>query len=126
MYEEELGQVIISSANVMNIKLYYHLTKMKQFEGGVVASRKFIADELNMSAQYTHTAFNWLIENHFITKRKFQGQTQFILHKISEMTSNKPAETVEKVDQPKENPQPRQEIVRKGGKTITRMIVEGF
>ena len=117
MYEEELGQVIMSSANVMNIKLYYHLTKMKQFEGGVVASRKFIADELNMSAQYTHTAFNWLIENHFITETKFQGQTQFILNHVS---SEKPVEkTVEKPEVTK----PKPTIVKKGGKTITRFEI---
>ena len=46
------------------------------------------------------------------------------------MTSNKPAEIVEKIEKPKElNPeinQPKQEVIRKGGKTITRMMVEGF
>jgi len=125
MYEEELGQVIMTSSNVMNIKLYYHLTKMKQFEGGIVASRKFIANELNMSAQYTHTAFNWLIENHFITERKFQGQTQFILHKIVEMTNNKPSEQAEKVEK-QENNQPKPTVIRKGGKTITRMEIPDF
>ena len=122
MYEKELNQLIKLAPNVSTIRIYNMLINMEQFKGGVMVSRKYVAEELNLSIPYTHKIFDWLIKADFIKENQINGYTQIILNKLDE-SDNK---TVEKVEQPKENPQPRQEVVRKGGKTITRMMVEGF
>ena len=88
------------------------LINMEQFKGGVLVSRRYVAEELNLSVSHTHKAFDWLIKADFIKENQINGYTQIILNKLDE-SENK---TVEKVEQPKENPQPRQEVVRKGGK----------
>ena len=87
-----------------------------------MVSRRYVTEELNLSIPYTHKIFDWLIKADFIKENQINGYTQIILNKLDE-SDNK---TVEKVEQPKENPQPKQEVIRKDGKTITRMMVEGF
>lgn len=122
MYEKELNQLIKLAPNVSTIRIYNMLINMEQFKGGVLVSRRYVAEELNLSIPYTHKIFDWLIKADFIKENKLNGYTQIILNKLDE-SDNK---TVEKVEQPKENHQPKQEIIKKGGKTITRMMVEGF
>ena len=122
MYEKELNQLIKLAPNVSTIRIYNMLINMEQFKGGVMVSRKYVAEELNLSISYTHKIFDWLIKADFIKENQINGYTQIILNKLDE-SDNK---TVEKVEQPKKNTQPRQEVIRKGGKTITRMMVKGF
>ena len=122
MYEKELNQLIKLAPNVSTIKIYNMLINMEQFKGGILVSRKYVAEELNLSIPYTHKIFDWLIKAEFITETKINGYTQIILNKLDE-SDNK---TVEKVEKPKENHQPKQEIIRKGGKTIVRTMIPDF
>ena len=122
MYEKELNQLIKLAPNVSTIRIYNMLINMEQFKGGVMVSRKYVAEELNLSISYTHKIFDWLIKADFIKENQINGYTQIILNKLDE-SDNK---TVEKVEQPKENSQPRQEVVRKGGKTVIRTMIPDF
>lgn len=119
MYDEELNEIINKASNVVVIKVYNKLIRTEQLKGGIIISKKYIAEELNLSEQSVRNAIRLLKDDGYITETKFQGQTQFILNHL---TKEKPAESVEKV----EKPQPKQEVIRKGGKTVTRMMVEGF
>ena len=122
MYNKEFDRLIELAPNIATIRVYHKLMKMEPFKGGIVTSKKFIADELNLSSQYVGKVFEWLIKSNFVIETTLNGQTQFILNKLEESTNNDSA----KVEQKQENHQPKQEIIRKGGKTVTRMMVEGF
>lgn len=121
MFDEELNRIINDSKNIVIIKVYNKLIRMEKLKGGIISSKKFIADELNISSQSVANAIKWLRGSGYVTETKFQGQTQFILnHVASEKTTEKPTEPAEKVEQPKVNNQPKPTVIRKGGKTITR------
>ena len=122
MYEKELNQLIKLAPNVSTIRIYNMLINMEQFKGGVMVSRKYVAEELNLSIPYTHKIFDWLIKADFIKENQINGYAQIILNKLDE-SDNK---TVEKVEHPKENHQPRQEVIRKCGKTIIRTMIPDF
>ena len=116
MYEKELNQLIKLAPNVSTIRIYNMLINMEQFKGGVIVSRRYVAEELNLSIPYTYKIFDWLIKAEFIKETKINGYTQIILNKFDE-SDNK---TEEKVEQPQKNSQPKPTVIRKGGKTITR------
>ena len=122
MYSKELDRLIEMAPNIGTIRLYNKLIKMEQFKGGVMVTRKYLAEELNLSQPYVSDIIRWLIKAEFIKENILNGQTQFILNKLDESTNN----DCVKVEHKQENHQPKQEIIKKGGKTITRMMVEGF
>ena len=120
MFDEELNKIINDSKNIVTIKVYNKLIRMEELKGGIISSKKFIADELNISSQSVANAIKWLKGSGYVTETKFQGQTQFILnHILSEKSPPKPTEK----DEQKENTQPKSTIVKKGGKTITRFEI---
>ena len=96
---------------------------MTKFEGGVLINRKFIADELKLPGTSFLRAINWLIENKYLTETTSNGFSKFIINvenkQIDEVNSKEESKEIEKS-------QPKQEIIRKGGKTITRMMVPDF
>ena len=122
MYNKEFDRLIELAPNIATIRVYHKLMKMEPFKGGIVTSKKFIANELKLSSQYVGKVFEWLIKSNFVIKTTLNGQTQFILNKLEESTNDESS----KIEHKQENHQPKQEVVRKGGKTITRMMVEGF
>ena len=122
MYNKEFDRLIELAPNIATIRVYHKLMKMEPFKDGIVTSKKFIADELKLSSQYVGKVFEWLIKSNFVVETTLNGQTQFILNKLEESTNDNSL----KIEQKQENNQPKQEIIRKGGKTITRMMVEGF
>jgi len=123
MYEEELNEIINKASNVVVIKVYNKLIRTEQLKGGIIISKKYIAEELNVSEQSVRNAIRALKADGYITETKFQGQTQFILNQIANVNTKKNLNDNVKS---KENNQSRQEIIKKGGKTVTRMMVEGF
>lgn len=122
MNSKEFDRLIEIAPNIATVRVYHKLMNMEQFKGGVLTSKKFIADELGISAQYIGKVFEWLIKSNFIIETTLNGQSQFILNKLDEnFDDNEP-----KIEQNQKNNESNQEIIQKGGKTITRMIVEGF
>ena len=123
MYSEIISKLIQSTPNVATIRVFDFLTHKNQFEGGVVISRKFIADELKLPGTSVLRAINWLIENKYLTETTSNGFSKFIINvenkQIDEVNSKEKSKEIEKT-------QPKQEIIRKGGKTITRMMVPDF
>ena len=123
MYEKELNQLIKLAPNITTIRVYNMLINMEQFKGGVVVSRKYVSEELNLSIQHTNKAFQWLIKAEFITEKKINGYNQFILNKLEDKVDEK----VEKKEETQvKTSQTKQEVVKKGGKTIVRTVVPGF
>ena len=122
MYSKELDKLIEIAPNIATIRVYNKLTKMEQFKGGVVTSRKYIADELNLSGQYVCKVFEWLIKAEFIKESSVNGQTQFILNKLEELVDS----NIAKIEEATEKAKSKQQSISKGGKTVTRMMVEGF
>ena len=117
MYEQELNNIINTTNNIVIVKVYNKLIRMEQIKGGIISSKRFIADELKISGQSVANAIKWLKGSGYVTETKFQGQTQFILNHVS---SEKPVEKpVEKTEVTK----PKPTIVKKGGKTITRFEI---
>lgn len=119
MFDEELNRIINDSKNIVIIKVYNKLIRMEELKGGIISSKKFIADELNISSQSVANAIKWLKGSGYVTETKFQGQTQFILNHVSKKSTEKPAEKLEKP----ENNQPKPTVIHKGGKTITRFEI---
>jgi len=127
MFDEELNQIINDSTNIIVVKVYNKLIRMEQIKGGIFASRNFLAEQLNISNQSVSTALRMLKASGYVTETKFNGQTQFILnHVVSQNPVEKPAEKpAEKLEKPEIN-QPKQEVVRKGGKTVIRTMIPDF
>ena len=121
MYEEELNQIITESNSIAVIKVYNKLIHMESIKGGVISSKKYIAEELGFPVQTISYAIKLPISSGYITKTTFQGQTQFILNKICEDKKEPEKSAENKIKSP-----PNEEIVRKGGKTIIRKMVPGF
>ena len=123
MYSEIISKLIQSTPNVATIRVFDFLIHKNKFEGGVVISRKFIADELKLPGTSVLRAINWLIENKYLTETTSNGFSKFIINvenkQIDEVNSKEKSKEIEKT-------QPKQEIIRKGGKTITRMMVPDF
>ena len=118
-----ISKLIQSTPNVATIRVFDFLTHKNQFEGGVVISRKFIADELKLPGTSVLRAINWLLENKYLTETTLNGFSKFIIN-----VENKQIEDVKAKDEPQEleKSQPKQEIIRKGGKTITRKMIPDF
>ena len=56
----------------------------------------------------------------YLSEIKFNGQMKFVLNHLDfEKSDKNNSEKVVKVEKSDENIKPRQEIVRKGGKTVT-------
>ena len=126
MYDSELNRIIMESKNISVIKVYNKLIHMEQIKGGIISNKKFLADELGLSIQSVCSAIRMLEASGYVTETKFNGQTQFILnHVVSQNPAEKPAEPAEKVEK-QENNQPKPTVIRKGGKTITRMEIPDF
>ena len=122
MYDEELNEIINNASNVVVIKVYNKLIRTEQLKGGIIISKKYIAKELNLSEQSVRNAIRLLKADGYITETKFQGQTQFILNKLDEsVKENSVKEEKEQINQ-----QPKQEVVRKGGKTVIRTMIPDF
>ena len=119
MYSKELDKLIEIAPNIGTIRLYNKLSKMEQFKGGVMVTRKYLAEELNLSQPYVGDIIKWLIKAEFIKENILNGQTQFILNKLDE-SDNK---SEEKVEPQQKNSQPKPTVIRKGGKTITRFEI---
>ena len=94
MFDEELNRIINDSKNIVIIKVYNKLIRMEELKGGIISSKKFIADELNISSQSVANAIKWLKGSGYVTETKFQGQTQFILNHVSKKSTEKPAKTI--------------------------------
>ena len=84
MYSKELDKLIDIAPNIGTIRVFNKLSKMEQFKGGVVVSRKYLAEELNLSQPYVGDIIKWLIKSEFIKETTLNGQTQFILNKLTE------------------------------------------
>lgn len=126
MFDEELNQIINDSTNIIIVKVYNKLIRMEQIKGGIFASRNFLAEQLNISNQSVSTALRMLKASGYVTETKFNGQTQFILnHVVSQNPAEKPSEQAEKIEK-QENNQPKPTVIRKGGKTITRIEIPDF
>ena len=123
MYSEIISKLIQSTPNVATIRVFDFLIHKNKFEGGVVISRKFIADELKLPGTSVLRAINWLIENKYLTETTSNGFSKFIINvenkQIDEVNSKEESKEIEKT-------QPKQEIIRKGGKTITRTMIPDF
>ena len=119
MYEQELNNIINTTNNIVIVKVYNKLIRMEQIKGGIISSKRFIADELKISGQSVANAIKWLKGSGYVTETKFQGQTQFILNHVSKKSTEKPAEKLEKP----ENNQPKPTVIHKSGKTITRFEI---
>ena len=95
---------------------------MEQLKGGVMVTRKYLAEELNLSQPYVGDIIKWLIKAEFIKENILNGQTQFILNKLDESVK----ENSVKEEKQQINQQPKQEVVRKGGKTVIRTMIPDF
>ena len=122
MYSKELDKLIEIAPNIGTIRLYNKLSKMEQFKGGVMVTRKYLAEELNLSQPYVSDIIRWLIKVEFIKENILNGQTQFILNKLDESVK----ENSMKEEKPQINQQPKQEVVRKGGKTVISTMIPYF
>ena len=122
MYSKELDRLIEMAPNIGTIRLYNKLSKMEQFKGGVMVTRKYLAEELNLSQPYVGDIIKWLIKAEFIKENILNGQTQFILNKLDEsVKENSVKEEKSQISQ-----QTKQEVVRKGGKTVIRTMIPDF
>ena len=45
MYEQELNNIINTTNNIVIVKVYNKLIRMEQIKGGIISSKRFIADE---------------------------------------------------------------------------------
>ena len=80
MYSEIISKLIQSTPNVATIRVFDFLIHKNKFEGGVVISRKFIADELKLPGTSVLRAINWLIENKYLTETTSNGFSKFIIN----------------------------------------------
>ena len=127
MYENELNKVINDAKYLSVVKVYNKLIHMEQVQGGIISNKKFLADELGLSIQSVCNAIRMLKASGYLSEIKFNGQMKFILNHLDfEKSDKNDAEKVVKVEKSDENIKPRQEIVRKGGKTVTRTMIPGF
>ena len=127
MYENELNKVINDAKYLSVVKVYNKLIHMEQVQGGIISNKKFLADELGLSIQSVCNAIRMLKASGYLSEIKFNGQMKFVLNHLDfEKSDKNDAEKVVKVEKSDENIKPRQEIVRKGGKTVTRTMIPGF
>ena len=63
MYSKIISKLIQSTPNVATIRVFDFLIHKNKFEGGVVISRKYIADELKLPNTSVQRAIIWLLEN---------------------------------------------------------------
>lgn len=119
MYEEELNKIINESKNIIVIKVYNKLIHMEQVKGGIITSKMYLSKELGVAIQSIYVAIRILEASGYITETKYNGQTKFILHKMTKEKAVQPAENVEKA----QKPQPKPVVIRKGGKMITRFEI---
>ena len=114
MYDEIISKLIHSTPNVTTIKVFDFLIHKNKFEGGVIISRKYIANELKLPNTSVSRSINWLIENNFLTETTSNGFSKFIINnEIDQIKNIKPKNEIPE----SETPQPKKEIISKGGKT---------
>ena len=80
MYDDKISKLIQTAPNLVTVRIFDLLLHKKIYDGGVIISKKFIADELNLNNMAVARAFKWLIENNFVTETSDNGLPKFILH----------------------------------------------
>lgn len=123
MYNKMMSKVIQNTPNLATVKVFDFLLNEPKFDGGVFTTKRFVAGRLNITMPTIIHSFQWLIDNHFITESSRNGIPKFIINEnFDSYEQNNPKPK----DVKSENPQPKPTVVRKGGKTVTRMEIPDF
>ena len=80
VYRETFMNFLLTSPDFITTKVFGWLMTKQEFENGVRATKKTVADELEISYRSVIAAFNWLKEHSYIKERKVNGQTEFLLN----------------------------------------------
>lgn len=121
VYNKIMSKLIRTAPSFNVIKVYDFLITANKFEGGVVGTKQFIADEIQTTLQSVIRSFKWLKNNNYVIETTVNGIPKFIINENILQNEVKPQnKEVEEVKQP------RHEIIRKGGKTVTRMEIPDF
>ena len=120
MDTNEIETIANTVPNLATLRIYLHLINLPKYDGGVYTTKFAMCEELQISNPIVYSAFKWLKEKNYIIETKVKGQTKFLIN-------DRPGETIttQKVDTSAENKQTTS-VIRKGGKTITRMEIPDF
>ena len=80
VYREAFMKLMLEASEASTLKVFGSLMSKQEYEGGIKATKKAIADELGLTYRSVMTAFKWLKENHYVKERKNRGQTEFLLN----------------------------------------------
>ena len=116
MYRKILDKLIYETPDLPTLRIFHKMTTINPYENNIAVTKQFIANELNIHVSAAFKSFKWLIENNYIAETSVNGIKMYRI-----LTDNKPIDGNKTIDK-----LPRQKVVSKGGKTVTRMMVEGF
>ena len=116
----ELEKIANTVPNLATLRIYLHLLNLPKYDGGVYTTKFAMCDELQLSNPVVYSAFKWLKENNYIIETKVKCQTKFLINSNPGEVAN-----TQKVDTP-EVSKHTSTVIRKGGKTITRMEIPDF
>ena len=115
-----ISKLIQTAPNFTVVKVYDFLVNAEKFNDGVVGTKKYVSDKIKITSTSVIKAFKWLEDNNYITETTVNGIPKFIINE------NIDFDEVKSKNVNTENNKQNTQIITKGGKTITRMMVEGF
>ena len=80
LYKETYRNLIIENTNPSVLRVFGLLMTKQEFENGIKATKKSLADELKISYDSVMVAFKWLKENGYVKEHKVNGITEFVLN----------------------------------------------
>ena len=80
VYKEAYRYLLIENTNPSVLRVFGLLMTKQEFEKGIKATKKSIADELKISYDSVMIAFKWLKENGYVKEHKVDGITEFVLN----------------------------------------------
>lgn len=80
IYREAYRNLLLKVTNPSILRVFGLLITKQEFERGIHATKKAIAEELNISYDSVMVAFKWLKENNYIKEHKVDGVIEFLLN----------------------------------------------
>ena len=80
LYKDAYRELIIKNTSPSILRVFGLLMTKQEFENGIKATKKALADELNISYDSVMIAFKWLKENGYVKEHKVNGITEFVLN----------------------------------------------
>ena len=80
VYREPFMDFLLAAPDFVTTKVFGWLMTNQPFESGIKATKKAIADDLNVSYRSVMLAFKWLRENSYVKERKVKGVSEFLLN----------------------------------------------